>query len=98
MRYREHLKLALNGINLEIQGGSKVGVVGRTGAGKSSIVECLFRMVPFDSGSIFIDGQDIRQVSLRSLRSSIGIIPQVPFIFNTSLRKNLDPYGEFTDF
>jgi len=97
MKYREHLEPALKGLTFEIQPRQKIGIVGRTGAGKSSIFQCIFRLVPLNSGCIMIDNQDISQVTLESLRMQIGIIPQLPFMFRTSVRKNLDPYDEYLD-
>lgn len=76
MRYRAGLPLVLRGLSLHVSGGERVGVVGRTGAGKSSIMSCLFRLVELDRGSIMIDGVDIAKISLRDLRSRISIIPQ----------------------
>ena len=97
MRYREGLPLILQGINLHIQPGEKVGIVGRTGAGKSSIMNVLFRMTELPSGSITIDGIDISTVGLHDLRSRISIIPQDPSLFRGTIRSNLDPFNEHTD-
>ena len=94
MRYRPHLDLVLKGLSFVIKPKEWIGVVGRTGAGKSSIIECLYRMVDIESGCIKIDGQDISNYSLKSLRSEIGIIPQTPLLFNTNLINNLDPYHQ----
>lgn len=88
---------ALNQMSFTIRGGDKVGIVGRTGAGKSSIIQALFRITEIDSGKIYIDGVDISRVSLTSLRNAIGVIPQSPFIFTASVRYNLDPFGIYTD-
>ena len=76
MRYRDGLPLVLQGLDLEVRGGERIGVVGRTGAGKSSIMLCLFRMVELSKGKIEIDGLDISRVALRNLRSKLSIIPQ----------------------
>ena len=78
MRYRPSLPLALDGVSFAIAGGLKIGVVGRTGAGKSSLMSLLFRLVDADSGSILVDGQDITELGLMKLRESISIIPQDP--------------------
>ncbi|CAG2183175.1 unnamed protein product, partial [Oppiella nova] len=95
MRYRPGLKLALKDITFDISPQEKIGIVGRTGAGKSSIASVLFRLVELTSGSIHIDGVDISEVPLNELRSRISIIPQDPILFRGSIRKNLDPFNEF---
>ncbi|EAS01881.2 ABC transporter C family protein (macronuclear) [Tetrahymena thermophila SB210] len=98
MRYRKDLDLVLKGCNFSIRGGERVGCVGRTGAGKSSILQVLFRMVPYESGSLItIDGVDIKEMGLHTLRNSMSIIPQIPFVFSGSIRRNLDPLDEYTD-
>uniref|UniRef100_K3X2G1 Uncharacterized protein n=1 Tax=Globisporangium ultimum (strain ATCC 200006 / CBS 805.95 / DAOM BR144) TaxID=431595 RepID=K3X2G1_GLOUD len=97
LRYRPELPLVLRGVNLEIQGGEKVGVCGRTGAGKSSLLAALFRICDFASGSIRIDGVDIQSVRLHVLRHSLAIIPQDPVLFSGSLRENLDPFEKYSD-
>ena len=86
----------LNNINLEIKGGETVGIVGRTGAGKSSIIATLFRMTP-PTGLIEIDGIDTSSISLSSLRRRLAIIPQEPILFTETVRKNLDPFGDCPD-
>jgi len=93
LRYRSNLPLALEGVSLDIASGQKVAIVGRTGAGKSSITYALFRLVEGCAGSIYIDGVDIRTVPLNILRSRLSIIPQDPVLFQGSVRKNLDPYN-----
>ncbi|KAF1329525.1 Multidrug resistance-associated protein abc superfamily, partial [Globisporangium splendens] len=97
LKYRPELPLVLRGVNMEIQGGEKVGICGRTGAGKSSLMIALFRICEFESGSVFIDGIDIQSVKLRDLRRSLAIIPQDPVLYSGSLRENLDPFGEYSD-
>ncbi|CAL1286915.1 unnamed protein product [Larinioides sclopetarius] len=97
MRYREGMELVLQGINVDIPPGQKVGVVGRTGAGKSSIALALFRIVEPTEGSILIDGIDISDLGLHDLRSKITIIPQDPVVFSGKLRLNLDPLEEHSD-
>lgn len=74
----------------------QVGIVGRTGAGKTSLLAALFRL-GYVEGSIKIDGVDTKTVRLSKLRSSISIIPQDPVLFSGSIRKNLDPFGEYED-
>ncbi|GJJ73167.1 hypothetical protein EMPS_05525 [Entomortierella parvispora] len=96
-RYREGLDLVLKNIDVTIQGGSRVGIVGRTGAGKSSVTLALFRIIEAASGSISIDGIDISTLGLTELRSRLTIIPQDPFLFGDSIRTNLDPFGKHTD-
>ncbi|XP_044260155.1 probable multidrug resistance-associated protein lethal(2)03659 isoform X2 [Tribolium madens] len=88
--------LALNQTCFSIKSGEKIGIVGRTGAGKSSLISALFRLFHFE-GTITIDGIDTKKVPLHILRSKISIIPQEPVIFIGSLRKNLDPFAEFSD-
>jgi ABC-type multidrug transport system fused ATPase/permease subunit len=96
-RYREGLELALRDLSLTIRPGEKVGIVGRTGAGKSSMTLALFRIIEAAKGSILIDGIDIAQVELSRLRSRLTIIPQDPVLFGGSIRENLDPTGQCED-
>eukprot|EP00158_Paraphelidium_tribonemae_P007083 Partr_v1_DN28105_c1_g1_i1_m55327 putative ATP-binding cassette, sub-family C (CFTR MRP), member len=96
-RYREDLDFVLRGINVKIQAGEKVGVVGRSGAGKSSLMLAIFRLIEPASGTILIDGTDICKIGLRDLRSHVTIIPQDPVLFAGSVRSNLDPTGEHAD-
>lgn len=98
LRYRPGLPKVLNGISMTIPGGAKVGVCGRTGAGKSSLMLALFRIVEPEGGSkIMIDGVDTLSVSLNTLRSRLTIIPQDPVMFSGTLRYNLDPFLRYTD-
>ncbi|WKX94652.1 hypothetical protein Q1695_011711 [Nippostrongylus brasiliensis] len=96
-RYREGLDLVLNGITADISQGEKIGIVGRTGAGKSSFALALFRMIEPASGRIIIDGVDISSIGLHDLRGNITIIPQDPVLFSGTLRFNLDPFGRSSD-
>ena len=89
MKYREELEPALRGISCVIQSGENVGVCGRTGAGKSSLMYSLFRLQEISSGKVLIDGIDISQIGLEVLRSSLSIIPQDPVIFSGTVRSNL---------
>ncbi|CAF0969687.1 unnamed protein product [Rotaria sordida] len=95
-RYSPDSSWILSNISISIQPGEKIGIVGRTGAGKSSIIQSLFRMAELD-GRILIDGIDTKQISLYELRRHISIIPQDPVLFNDTLRINLDPFGEYSD-
>ncbi|KAJ2852405.1 ATP-binding cassette glutathione S-conjugate transporter ycf1 [Coemansia brasiliensis] len=97
MRYRPNNELVLKNLSFSIGRREKIGVVGRTGAGKSSLTHALMRMVEPDSGRIIIDGIDISTIGLYDLRSRIGIIPQDPALFFGSIRDNLDPMNEYSD-
>lgn len=96
MGYNDETNVLKN-INLTIEPNDKVGVIGRTGAGKTSLILSLFRIVEPKSGKIIIDGTDISTMNLQDLRSNLTIIPQDPVLFSGSLRKNLDPLNEHTD-
>ncbi|KAJ7760397.1 P-loop containing nucleoside triphosphate hydrolase protein [Mycena metata] len=96
-RYRPELDLVLNKISLEIKPKEKLGVCGRTGAGKSSLLLALFRIIEGVEGSICIDGVDIKNIGLHDLRSAISIVPQTPDLFEGTLRENIDPVGEHED-
>ena len=87
----------LRGLNLLIEPGEKVGVVGRTGAGKSSLFQALFRMMEPSSGTMKFDGVDLCKLGLDDVRNAISIIPQEPVLFAGTLRFNLDPFDEYTD-
>lgn len=97
LRYREGLPLALRGVSFECSAGAKVGVVGRTGAGKSSLLRALFRVAPLESGHIYVDGVDISGVDPHHVRSRLAIIPQDPFVFTGSVRANVDPFDRYPD-
>lgn len=86
----------LRDLEFEIKPGEKIGIVGRTGAGKSSIINALFRLSYLD-GTIEIDLRDTQQIGLHDLRSKISIIPQEPVLFSGSMRYNLDPFDEYSD-
>ncbi|NWW52642.1 MRP3 protein, partial [Pedionomus torquatus] len=97
VRYRKGLDLVLKGLNLHIHGGEKIGIVGRTGAGKSSMTLCLFRILEAVKGEIKIDGVKISEIGLHDLRSRLTIIPQDPVLFSGTLRMNLDPFNKYSD-
>ncbi|KAJ7955107.1 ABC transporter [Quillaja saponaria] len=97
VRYRPNTPLVLKGLSLSIQGGEKIGVVGRTGSGKSTLIQVLFRLVEPSGGKIIIDGIDICTLGLHDLRSRFGIIPQEPVLFQGTIRSNIDPIGLYSD-
>ncbi|CAL5405199.1 unnamed protein product [Camellia sinensis] len=97
IRYRLDAPLVLCGITCTFEGGHKIGIVGRTGSGKSTLIGALFRLVEPAGGKIVIDEIDISTLGLHDLRSRFGIIPQDPTLFNGTVRYNLDPLGQHTD-
>ncbi|XP_071392423.1 ATP-binding cassette sub-family C member 3 isoform X3 [Centroberyx affinis] len=97
VRYREGLDLVLKNLTLSVKGGEKIGIVGRTGAGKSSMTLCLFRLLEAAGGEITIDEVKISDIGLHDLRSKLTIIPQEPVLFSGSLRMNLDPFEKYSD-
>eukprot|EP00977_Amphora_coffeiformis_P015196 scaffold4442_cov125-Amphora_coffeaeformis.AAC.27 len=100
MRYRPGLPLALNGLSFEIPSGKSCGIVGRTGAGKSSLTVAIFRLVELESGRIFLDGVDLGTLGLADVRgrpNGMAIIPQDPFLAGSTIRECLDPFSQSTD-
>lgn len=96
-RYRKDLDFVLRNVSFHVCAGEKVGIVGRTGAGKSSLALALFRGLEAEEGKILIDDVDIGLIGLQDLREAITIVPQDPTLFTGTLRNNLDPFGIFTD-
>lgn len=91
MRYRQNTEVVLSNLSFMIKSGSKIGIVGRTGAGKSSLAQVLARIVELEKGRILMDGKDISKIKLSELRKIITFIPQDPSMFTGTLRFNLDP-------
>ena len=97
MAYRPGLPMVIRDLSFKVKSSEKIGICGRTGAGKSSIITALYRLSELDQGRIIIDGVDIANIGLRDLRSKLSIIPQDPVLFNGTVRKNLDPFDEHDD-
>ena len=98
IRYRSSLPPALTGATFRIEGGERVGCVGRTGAGKSSLVQALLRILEAEKGQIEIDGIDISSLGLHKLRHQVAVIPQTPVLFSGStIMENIDPFGTFDE-
>lgn len=89
--------MVLKGISCVFEGGHKIGIVGRTGSGKTTLISALFRLVEPVGGRIAVDGVDISKIGVHDLRSRFGIIPQDPTLFNGTVRYNLDPLCQHTD-
>ena len=98
LRYRPNLPPVLQNLNVNFYPGEKVGICGRTGAGKSSIMSALYRLIELEGGKIEIDGLDISTIGLYDLRSKLSIIPQDPVLFQGTIRRNLDPFNEHEDY
>ncbi|CAB0001705.1 unnamed protein product, partial [Nesidiocoris tenuis] len=96
LRFAENAPPVLKNVSVQIHAGEKIGIVGRTGAGKSSLSTALFRLAPIE-GRVLVDNVDTQRISLGSLRSALAIIPQNPVLFSGNLRSNLDPNGEYSD-
>jgi ABC-type multidrug transport system fused ATPase/permease subunit len=97
VRYAAHLPLVLKGVTFKVTAGSRVGIVGRTGSGKSTFFQSLFRFIEAEHGAIRVDGVDIATVPLERLRENLAIIPQDPTLFMGTIRNNLDRYNKFSD-
>ncbi|KAJ2231370.1 ATP-binding cassette glutathione S-conjugate transporter ycf1 [Coemansia sp. RSA 485] len=97
MRYRPELELVLKDLSFSVKGREKIGICGRTGAGKSSLTYALMRLVEAEQGQLLIDGLDTLSIGVNDLRSKISIIPQDPVLYIGTIRENLDPREEYTD-
>uniref|UniRef100_A0A8H7Y0W3 ABC transporter n=1 Tax=Psilocybe cubensis TaxID=181762 RepID=A0A8H7Y0W3_PSICU len=97
LSYRPELPAVLKGISMNVAAGEKIGIVGRTGAGKSSIMTALYRIVELTSGSVVLDDIDVSTIGLADLRKGLAIIPQDPLLFSGTLRSNLDPFNLHDD-
>ena len=98
LRYRPGLPLSLDGLSFTLKSGQRCGVVGRTGAGKSTLAAALFRLVEIESGKIVLDGVDLSKVSLSNVRGRhMTMIPQEPVLFPGTVKECLDPFGDYSD-
>lgn len=97
MRYRPKCDLVLKGCDFEIKGGQKIGIVGRTGAGKSTLINCISRICEIEKGTMEIDGVNISEIPISQLRDVVTVIPQDPTLFSGSVRFNVDPTNKATD-
>lgn len=97
IRYRSDLPYVIKKMNLNIESGTKVGIVGRTGAGKTTLISSIYRTFDDYIGEILFDGKEIRGIDLKILRNAMTIIPQDPYLFEDTLRNNLDPMKQFPE-
>jgi ATP-binding cassette subfamily C (CFTR/MRP) protein 4 len=97
VRYRESLPLSLNSVTFSVPSGKRLGIVGRTGSGKSTLVQALFRILEAENGKIMVDGVDISELGLHKLRTGLSVINQYPVLFSgCTVRENLDPFGRYS--
>merc|ERR1712194_946 len=97
-RYRPELQPSLRSLSCFVENGHRVGVVGRTGSGKSTMIQALFRLLEAESGKVIIDGIDISTIGLHKVRTKMSVIPQFPVLFSgCTVRENLDPFGVWSD-
>jgi ATP-binding cassette subfamily C (CFTR/MRP) protein 4 len=93
-RYKEGLPRVLKEVTFTAKAGQRIGIVGRTGAGKSSIIQTLFRLIEPEAGSVLkVGGYDALKMGLHSLRQHLSVIPQTPFLFKGTVRQNIDPFS-----
>jgi len=97
VRYAPHLPIVLRGLTCTFTAGAKTGIVGRTGSGKTTLVQTLFRLIEPVAGQVLIDGINITLIGVHDLPSRLSIIPQEPTMFEGTVRTNLDPLEEYTD-
>ena len=98
LKYRPNTEMVLKGLSFDIPEGTRVGITGRTGSGKSSLFLALLRIVELDKGFVAIDNVNVALLGLKKLREAITLIPQDPLVFNGTVKENLDPLGRFDDF
>ncbi|XP_060844608.1 ATP-binding cassette sub-family C member 10 [Rhopalosiphum padi] len=97
LKYRHDGPMSLNGVSFETTSSEKIGVIGRTGAGKSSLLAALYKMCDISNGAIFIDAVNLSKMSSRQIRNRLCVIPQDPFLFDGTIRENIDPFKEYMD-
>jgi len=98
LRYRPGLPFAVRNLSFVIASGERVGIVGRTGAGKSTLISLCFRIAEPTEGKILLDGFDVSELGLEVLRSRLAVLPQTPLILSASVKENLDPFGEYSKY
>lgn len=97
IRYREDLEDVIKGLTVTLEAGTKVGLVGRTGAGKSTFISSIYGSFSDYKGEILVDGKEIREIDLKALRNNVSVIPQDPYLFEDSIRNNIDPLKAASD-